>query len=94
MVECIPTSVYFLISIRVRKVPPPLALRMGGSSGVFLRVAPEPDRTGPDRTGPDRTGPDRTGPDRTGPDRMEEKTKKKKYVWRWHKNGREGPTRI
>ena len=40
MVEYIPTSVYFLINIRVRKVPPLLALSMGGSSGVFLPVAP------------------------------------------------------
>ena len=40
MVEYIPTSVYFLINIRVRKVPPLLALSMGGSSGVFFPVAP------------------------------------------------------
>ena len=65
VVECIPTSVYFPISIRVRKVPPLLALRMGGSSGVFLPVAPG-----------------------------WKKKLREKYVWSWHKNRREGPTRI
>ena len=62
VVECIPTSVYFPTSIRVRKVPPLLALRMGGSSGVFPPGW--------------------------------KNTLREKYVWSWHKNGREGPTRI